>query len=59
MQAERFNITVLPGYSEDTVLTFKGKGHEAFGANNSDLIVKFKCIPKPGYDRKGNDLIFT
>lgn len=57
--AERFNINVLPGYSENTTLTFTGKGHESFGANNSDLIVKFKQTPKPGYSRVGNDLIFT
>ena len=57
--AERFNITVLPGYSEKTALTFTGKGHEAFGARNSDLIVKFKQTPKEGYSRCGNDLIFT
>ena len=42
IKAERFNITVLPGYSENTVLTFTGKGHEAFGAKNSNLVVKFK-----------------
>ena len=57
--AERFNITVLPGYSEETELRFTGKGHEAFGANNSDLIVKFKQTPKDCYQRKGNDIIFT
>ena len=39
---ERFEVTILPGFSEDTELRFKEKGHEAFGAKPSDLIVKFK-----------------
>jgi len=56
---QRLNITVLPGYSESTTLTFSGMGHEAFGANNSDLIVKFTQVPLACYERKGNDLYFT
>ena len=39
---ERFEVTILPGFSEDTELRFKEKGHEAFGAKPSDLVVKFK-----------------
>ena len=56
---QRLNVTVLPGYSEDTTLTFSGMGHEAFGANNSDLVVKFTQVPLDCYERKGNDLYFT
>ena len=33
-------------------------GHEAFGAINSDLIVKFDQKALANYERKGNDLIF-
>ena len=55
----RLNVTVLPGYSESTTLTFSGMGHEAFGANNSDLIVKFEQVPLANYERKGNDLCYT
>ena len=58
-QAERFNIEVLPGFDESTELKFAGRGHESFGANNSDLIVKFKQTPKDGYLRKGDNIIFT
>ena len=56
---QRLNITVLPGYSESTTLTFSGMGDEAFGANKSDLIVKFTQVPLANYERKGNDLYFT
>ena len=59
IENHRLNITVLPGYSESTVLTFNGLGHEAFGAHNSNLIVKFKQLPLDGYKRSGNDLVYT
>jgi len=39
---EKVTIEVKPGYSEETVLRFKHKGHESWGASASDLIVKFK-----------------
>ena len=39
---ERLSVTILPGFSEETELRFKEKGHEAFGAKNSDLVIKFK-----------------
>jgi len=39
---ERFNVTILPGYSEKTECKFKGMGNDSFGSGNSDLIVKFK-----------------
>ena len=56
---ERFEVTILPGFSEDTELRFKERGHESFGARPSDLVVKFKQLPLAGYQRKGNDLIYT
>ena len=58
-KAERMEVTILPGFSEETELRFKEKGHEAFGAKNSDLVVKFKQVPLAGYERKGNDLVYT
>ena len=58
-KAERFEVTVLPGFSESTELRFKEKGHESFGAKNSDLVVKFKQIPLDGFTRSGNDLVYT
>ena len=39
---ERLSVTILPGFSEETELRFKEKGHEAFGSKNSDLVIKFK-----------------
>lgn len=59
IENHRLNVTVLPGYSESTVLTFTGLGNEAFGAHNSDLIIKFKQLPLEGYERRGNDLVYT
>ena len=56
---ERLSVTILPGFSEETELRFKEKGHEAFGAKNSDLVIKFKQVPLAGYQRVGNDIIFT
>ena len=58
-KAERFEVTVLPGFSEATELRFKEKGHESFGAKNSDLVVKFKQKPLDGYTRSGNDIVYT
>ena len=58
-KAERLEVTVLPGFSEQTELRFKEKGHEAFGAKNSDLVIKFKQKPLDGYQRCGNDIIYT
>ena len=39
--SETFSVEVKPGYSDQTVLTFNGKGHEAEGYKPSKLIVKF------------------
>jgi len=50
---------VQPGYSEQTEVVYKEQGNEAFGSKPSDLIVKFKQVPKAGYLRRGDDLIYT
>ena len=42
VSAERFNVVVLPGFSAETRLVLPGRGHQAFAANPSDLIVRFK-----------------
>ena len=55
----RFQIEVLPGFSEETKLVYKGLGHESFGAKPSDLIVKFKQLPMVGMQRSGDDFIYT
>lgn len=52
-------IEILPGYGEHTSIRYPKKGHESFGSKPSDLIVKFKLIPKANYVRQDNDLIYT
>jgi DnaJ-class molecular chaperone len=50
-------IEVKPGYSEETVLVFKGEGNAAYNQHTSDLVIKFKQIPHPLYSRSGNHLV--
>ena len=59
VNAERFQVTILPGYSEETKLVYEGRGHEAFGAHTSNLIVQLKQKPLTNYVRKGDDLVYT
>ena len=59
INADRFQVCILPGFSESTKLVFEGKGHESFGARPSNLIVKFKQVPLQNYERRGNDLVYT
>ena len=51
-------IEVKPGYSEETVLRFPKRGHEAFGAHQSDLVIKFSQIEQEGYSRQGDNIIY-
>jgi len=39
---EDFEVTVQPGFNEETRLVFKAKGNEARGHQASDLVIKFK-----------------
>ena len=41
VNAERMQITVLPGYSAETELVFENRGHESYGAHPSNLVIKF------------------
>lgn len=59
INADRFNLTVLPGFSEDTRVVFEGRGHESFGAHPSNLIISFCQKPMANYQRRGDDLIYT
>ena len=52
-------IEVKPGFTEDTVLSYKGLGNEQAGHPAANLIVKFKQQEHPEYKRCGNDLILT
>lgn len=59
---ENFNVTVQPGYTEETKLVFKGKGNEARGHGASNLVVKFKEVESSEgkfYKRLGDDLVYT
>lgn len=59
---ENFNVTVQPGYTEETKLVFKAKGNEARGHDASNLIVKFKeteSAENTNFKRIGDDLVYT
>ena len=51
-------MEVKPGYSEETVLRFAKKGHQAFGAHPSDLVVRFRQVHEDCYSRRGDDIIY-
>ena len=59
VNAHRFEVSVLPGFSEKTKLVYDRKGHESFGAHPSNLVVEFKQKPLANYERRGDDLIYT
>ena len=52
-------IEVKPGFSNESVLCFKGKGHEQAGHSPADLVVKFKQLDHAAYKRIGDDLVLT
>ena len=56
--AERFNVTVQPGFSEKTRLVYPRRGHESFAAHPSDLVVELTQKPMDKYERKGDDLVY-
>ena len=59
MNSDRFDVTVHPGFSCDTVLVHEGRGHESFGAHPSNLVIKFSQKPLANFERKGDDLVYT
>mmetsp|Transcript_31285 Transcript_31285/g.38692 ORF Transcript_31285/g.38692 Transcript_31285/m.38692 type:complete len:297 (+) Transcript_31285:28-918(+) len=59
VSADRFNVIVLPGFNAETRLVYPGKGHEAFAAHCSDLVVRFAQKPMQNYERRGDDIIYT
>lgn len=50
---QTMTIEIRPGYGEHTTIRYPGRGHESYGAKPSDLIVKFKLIPKANYSLRG------
>lgn len=52
-------IEIKPGFSEETVLTFKGEGNAAYNQPTSDLVIRFHQIKHPSIKRSGNDLVMT
>ena len=56
---EWITVEVRPGFGEHTTIRYPGRGHEAFGSDPSDLIIKFKQVQKNGYVRDGDDIIYT
>jgi DnaJ homolog subfamily B member 13 len=58
-QREEISVEVKPGYSSETVLTYKSKGHETEGHKPSNLVIKIAENHDNQYRRKGDDLIYT
>ena len=52
-------VQVNPGFSESTIVTYKGQGNEVIGKSPTNLIVKFKQIADKLWRRVGDDLILT
>jgi DnaJ-class molecular chaperone len=53
------SVQVDPGFSEQTVLTFKGKGNQFPKLANSNLVIKFAQMENKHFKRNGDDLILT
>lgn len=58
-KACRKMIQVDPGFSDSTVLTFKGLGNQAPKMENSNLVVKFSQTENKNFRRSGDNLILT
>ena len=52
-------VEVKPGFSNDSVLRFAGKGNEQAGHAPADLVVKFRQVDHENYRRIGDDLVLT
>lgn len=58
-QTKHKTVQVDAGFSEATVLTFKGQGHQAPKQEPSNLVIKFKQHAHKQFQRAGDDLIHT
>lgn len=52
-------VQVDPGFSEKTVLTFKGMGNQAPKQQSTNLVVTFNQVASNEFRRSGDDLILT
>ena len=52
-------VQVDPGFSEKTVLTFRGMGNQVPKQNPSNLVIKFTQSQNKHFRRSGDDLILT
>jgi len=59
LTADKQIVEVKSGFSTETSLTFKGKGHQEVGHEASNLVVKFAQKEHEKYRRIGDDLILT
>lgn len=50
-------VEVKPGYSESTVLVFRGEGNQAYDQPTSNLVIKFKQTEHKSVTRVGDDLV--
>lgn len=58
---KQLTINVRPGWKKGTRVTFPGEGDESKTATTPDVVfvIQEKADPAAGYQREGNDLIFT
>lgn len=52
-------VQVDPGFSDKTVLTFRGMGNQAPKQNASNLVIKFTQSHNKHFRRSGDDLVLT
>lgn len=53
-------VHIPAGIDEGQSVRLKGKGGAGMGSGgNGDLLLKVHVLPKPGYERKGNDVYVT
>ena len=52
-------VEVKPGFSEKTVLVFKGEGNQAYEQCTTNLVIRFRQARDERCERVGNDLILT
>lgn len=60
-ETKQLSINVKPGWKKGTKITFPGEGDESKTATTPDIVfvVKEKAESSEGYEREGNNLIYT
>lgn len=59
-RSSSLQVHIPAGIDEGQSVRLKGQGAPGMGGgNNGDLMLKVHILPKPGYERKGNDVYVT